>query len=115
MRFLLIFALFFSSAFDACYAPNVVRSIASAMGVIEATAADSGAIDDCEGNSSEDTKDQNSHGHACQQCHTCHMWVIARSDLPALRAVDSKQFSSYQFFVPQPVYQSLKRPPKSLA
>ena len=114
MRLLLAFVLLFSSAFDACYAVEAVVTQAIASSIEAEAHCRAGAafsVDPCS------SADHQSHKHGgrdtCQQCHSSHLWITGKSPTPALKSDATTRFAAYRFFVPQPFYKSLKRPPKA--
>lgn len=113
MRFFLLLALFFSSAFDSCYAEELVRSVGGA----QVMAADSSPANckECEEHPSDGESGHASHQDACQQCHSCHPALALHLKFAAPLVIESGNPSHSPNFAPQSFLQALQRPPKSLA
>lgn len=109
MRFVLVFALVFSTVFDVCMASSLFESFN-----VEVQGKD--CCPDEANLAAESTEAHQSHDHEehddCQQCHTCQH-VLSLRPTQNISSMDSlKAETPYQFFIPSTFIKSLKRPPK---
>jgi hypothetical protein len=105
MPFVLAIFLFFSSAFDSCFAEALAHSTVIEVATTHANSTHHGCTETENSDSSE-----SDHEDVCHACGNCHNWLETLVNYITPHT-DLLLGENYNFVLPRPEIQKIERPP----